>query len=132
MTSADQFMVALCLWREARGVGNSGMVAVACVLRNRVARNKSSYYAEVVKPWQFSSITAKNDPQLGLYPSSADSSYQLAQKIVASISQDTLADTTEGSTLYYDDSIPFPAGWDIHKVEDTVKIGRLNFFKELV
>src|SRR5271154_5573214 len=132
MTSADQFMLALCLWREARGVGNSGMVAVACVLRNRVARNKSSYYAEVVKPWQFSSITAKNDPQLGLYPSSVDSSYQLAQKIVASISMGALEDTTEGATLYYDDSIPFPAGWDIHKVEDTVKIGRLNFFKELV
>src|SRR5271163_654566 len=104
MNSADQFMLALCLWREARGVGNSGMVAVACVLRNRVARNKSSYYAEVVKPWQFSSITAKNDPQLGLYPSSSDSSYQLAQKIVASLSDSSLEDTTEGATLYYDDS----------------------------
>ena len=132
MTSADQFMLALCLWREARGVGNSGMVAVACVLRNRVEKNKSNYYIEVTKPWQFSSITAKNDPQLGLYPSYADSSWQLAQKIASPLSMVALADTTEGATLYYDDSIPFPAGWDIHKVEDTVKIGRLNFFKELV
>ena len=132
MNPADLFMLALCLWREARGVGNSGMVAVGCVIKNRVSRNKSSYYAEVVKPWQFSSITAKGDPQLGYYPPVQDQSWQLAQKIATNILSGTVSDTTEGATLYYDDSIPFPAGWDIHKVEDTVKIGRLNFFKELV
>src|SRR5271156_648555 len=129
MDSADQFMLALCLWREARGVGNSGMVAVACVLRNRVDKHKSTFYAEVVKPWQFSSITAKGDPQLSNYPVASDLSWQLAQKVAMSVP--TLTDTTGGATLYYDDSIPFPKGWDIHKVEDTVKLGRLNFFKEL-
>src|SRR5271163_3202843 len=121
MTSADQFMVALCLWREARGVGNSGMVAVACVIRNRALKHDTSYYAQVVSPLQFSSITAKGDPQLNNYPAGADTSWQLATKIVASLADGSLADTTEGATLYYDDSIPFPKGWDIHKVEDTVK-----------
>ena len=132
MNSADQFMLALCLWREARGVGNSGMVGVGSVIRNRVLKHESSYYFEIVKPWQFSSITAKGDPQLGLYPAGVDQSWNLAVRIAIGIIGDDIADTTEGATLYYDDSIPFPAGWDIHKVEDTVKIGRLNFFKELV
>jgi N-acetylmuramoyl-L-alanine amidase len=133
MNFVDQFMLALCLWREARGVGNSGMVAVACVIRNRVVKHKSSYYIEVTKPLQFSSITAKGDPQLGLYPKSYDSSWQLAQQLAANVEGPNMyADNTMGATLYYDDSIDFPKSWDEHKVESTVKIGRLNFFKELV
>ena len=85
MDFADQFMSALCLWREARGEGTDGMTAIMCVLRNRVARHNSSYYAEVIKPWQFSSITAKGDPQLGLYPQPTDSQWQLAINLVAMI-----------------------------------------------
>lgn len=131
MNFADQFMLALCLWREARGVGNSGMVAVGCVIRNRVSKYKSSFYIEVTKPLQFSSITAKGDPQLTNFPKYVDPSWQLAIKIAIGFASDAIADTTGGATLYYDDSIPFPRDWDVHKVEDTIKIGRLNFFKEL-
>lgn len=125
------FMLALCMWREARGVGSDGMTAVGCVLRNRVVRQQTSYYVEVTRPWQFSSITAKNDPQLGLYPMLTDNSWALARQIANGISSSSLVDTTDGSTLYYDDSMDFPATWDKSKVKATVKIGRLNFFKEL-
>lgn len=133
MTSADQFMSALCLWREARGEGTNGMTAIMCVLRNRVARHNSSYYAEVIKKWQFSSITAIGDPQLGLYPQSTDPQWQLATNLVGMIGPEDsrVADVTGGATLYYDDSIAFPASWNRAVVQSTVKIGRLNFFKEL-
>lgn len=125
-------MFSLCLWREARGEGDAGMVAVGCVLRNRVMRHRTNYYIEVTAPWQFSSITAKSDPQLGLYPREADTSWQSAQRLAAGIIDRSIADVTDGATLYYDDSIGFPASWDKDKVKATVKIGRINFFEESV
>lgn len=133
MSAADQFMTALCLWREARGEGNAGMVAVGCVIRNRTLRHSSSYYAEVIKPWQFSSITASGDSQLSKYPLVGDASMLLAVQITDSLMGISGAqpDVTGGATLYYDDSISFPSSWNPNRVQATVKIGRLNFFKEL-
>lgn len=131
MTHADYFMTALCLWREARGEGNSGMTAVGCVIRNRVTRDNKSYYAEVVKPWQFSSITAKGDPQLVLFPDALDGSWQQAVLVAGNIIGDVVSDITGGATLYFDDSIPFPRSWNPAAVQATVKLGRLNFYKEI-
>ncbi len=130
-TYADYFMLSLCLWREARGESVDGMTAVANVIRNRVVKHDSSYYSEVTKMWQFSSITAKGDPQLNLYPSQHDASMLTAVGITESVIAGQTQDNTFGSTLYYDDSISFPSSWDKSKVQATTKIGRLNFFKEL-
>lgn len=131
MNAADQFMTALCLWREARGEKIDGITAVACVLRNRVNKHNSSYYAEVIKKWQFSSITAPGDPQLVIYPQSSDSDMMLCMNLAVMVAEGNIVDPTGGATLYYDDSIKFPSSWDKSKVEPTVKIGRLNFFKEI-
>jgi len=129
-TASDYAMTALCLWREARGEGHAAMVSVACVLRNRVQRRGTSFYAEVVRPWQFSSISAKGDPQLTNYPAPADPFWQMAQDVARAVIDGQAQDATQGSTLYYDDSISFPATWNRAKVIPTVKIGRLNFFRE--
>jgi spore germination cell wall hydrolase CwlJ-like protein len=131
MTHMDYAMAALCLWREARGEGERGMAGVGWVLRNRVARRGSCYFAEVVRPWQFSSMTAKGDPQVANYPAVADPSWALAQQVAAYVIEKALADPTGGATLYYDDSIAFPKSWDRAKVQATVKIGRLNFYREV-
>jgi spore germination cell wall hydrolase CwlJ-like protein len=131
MTPANEFMLSLCLWREARGEDVDGMTAVACVVRNRVIKNDSSYYAEVTKPWQFSSITAKDDPQLNKWPLAADASMAVADGIALAVADGNTEDVTMGATLYYDDSISFPESWDKTKVSATVKIGRFNFFKEI-
>ena len=126
-------LLPLCLWREARGVGYKGMLAVAFVLKNRVEKRKTSYDVEVMRPWQFSSMTAKGDPQLNKYPEPSDPMWITAQQIAnLDLENPNVPDLTQGATLYYDDSIDFPKSWDEHKVEETVKIGRLNFFKELV
>lgn len=131
MTAADYFMTALCLYREARGEGNVGMTAVACVVRNRVEKHNSTPYAEVVKKWQFSSITASGDPQLILYPLEVDMIWHTAQLLSQNVLDGSTADITGGATLYYDDSISFPASWNKDHTETTVKLGRLNFFKEI-
>jgi spore germination cell wall hydrolase CwlJ-like protein len=130
MTAADEFMTALCLWREARGEGESGMTAVACVIRNRAAKHKTSPYVEIVRPWAFSSITAHGDPQLSTWPKDGDSTWIAAQKIAARVLNESTPDITRGSTLYFDSSISFPKTWNRAAVEPTVKIGRLNFYRE--
>lgn len=130
MNPADLFMLALCLYREARGDGDAGMIAVGCVVRNRVHRRNSSYYVEVVKRLQFSSITAKGDPQLILYPAALDASWIKAQAIAAGIISGSIADTTQGSTLYYANTIPFPASWNRAVLTPTVTVGNQFFFKE--
>lgn len=128
---ADYTMVALCLWREARGQGQTGMRAVACVLRNRVQRHKTSYYTEVVRPWQFSSMTAAGDPQLVKYPDASDVWWTTAFLIAGDIIDQGAPDITNGATLYYDDSIGFPKSWDKNKVVPLGKIGRFYMFREV-
>ncbi len=104
------------------------MVAVGCVVRNRVNAHSSSYYAEVVKPWQFSSITVKNDPEVNLYPSVVDAQWLAAQKIAVEIMDGILADTTNGAQFYYATTIPLPQ-W-AENMTMTCQIGRQRFYKE--
>ena len=130
ITPADLFMLALCMYREDRSGGQTGMTAVGCVVRNRVTKHRSTYYAEVVKPWQFSSITAKGDPQLSLYPLESDPNWAIAQLLALQITNGTILDVTDGATLYYANSIPFPASWNRAVLTPTVTIGNQFYFKE--
>lgn len=131
MTPADLFMTALCIWREARGEGKFAMTAVACVIRNRVAKRNSSPYVEVIRPLAFSSISSPGDPQLKLWPKLTDLSWLTAQKVAAEVLTTSASDPTKGATLYFDDSISFPKSWNPAAVQATVKLGRLNFFREV-
>lgn len=145
MTHADYALLSLCLWRESRGEGYAGQVAVACVVRNRVLRDSNSYFAEVIKPWAFSSITAKGDPQLGLYPKDTDAQWLQCQQIAQSVADGLITDTTGGATLYWNPSgiksnatftlldgttVAFPQGWNPAVVTETVQIGAHIFLKE--
>jgi len=131
VTHADYALTALCLWREARGEGNTGMLAVACVIRNRVNKHGSTYYAQVVKPWAFSSITAHGDPQLSSFPQESDQQWIQAQLIAGNVMDRGVEDITNGATLYFDDSISFPKTWNRAAVAPLGKIGRLNLFREI-
>lgn len=146
MTHADYFMTALCLYREARNQGQTGMTAVACVLRNRVHKNNSTYYAEVTKPWQFSSITAKGDPQLGEYPLVADPNWITAQLVAGNVIDGDVDDITNGATLYWNpngitssamftlpngQAVKFPQSWNPAAVKWVATIGAHIFLREL-
>lgn len=143
---ADYAMTALCLWREARGEGQTGMTAVACVLRNRTQKHSSSYYAEVVKPWQFSSITAKGDPQLGLYPQVSDTWWTAAQLVAGNVIDSNVQDITNGATLYWNPNgiqstktyqlpdgtmVKFPQDWNMSAVRWVATIGAHIFLREV-
>jgi spore germination cell wall hydrolase CwlJ-like protein len=129
MTDIHTDLVALCIWREARGEGPDGMHAVANVIMNRAVRHHMTPTQVVMTPLAFSSMTAHGDPQLSVYPVKSNPSYVIASKLAGSLL--TTPDITKGATLYYDDSISFPHSWNREAVVATVKIGRLNFFREL-
>ncbi len=127
----DEGFLALCLWREARGEGRDGMVAVGSVIRNRVHRDRSTYYDEVTRRLQFSSLTAPGDPELTVYPTLSDESWKLASEVAGGILAGSLADPTGGATLYYAVTIGFPATWDRSRCRFTKQIGRHRFFREV-
>jgi len=143
---ADYAFTSLCIWREARGEGQAGMTAVACVLRNRVHKNNSTYFAEVTKPWQFSSITAKGDPQLGLFPGATDGLWTTAQLTAGNVIDGDVQDITNGATLYWNPAgiesdktyvlpdgsqVKFPHTWNPAAVRWTATIGHHIFLKEV-
>lgn len=145
MTPADYALTALCLWREARGEGQAGLTAVACVIRNRVNKHSTTPMAEVVKPWAFSSMTAKGDPELTLYPMDNDPQWVQAQLIAGNVLDNATGDITGGSTLYYNpkgivttdvytlpsgQSIPWPQGWSQAAAKYQCRIGQHYFFSE--
>jgi len=107
----DAFLMALCLWREARGEPVNAKLAVACVIRNR-ARHPSwwggpSISSVVLKPKQFSSFNS-DDPNAVKWPKPFDSSWQACLEIAQQVI-DGAPDVTEGATHYHDDSIAAPA-----------------------
>jgi N-acetylmuramoyl-L-alanine amidase len=128
VTLSDQFVLALTCWRENRGGGWEGMQSVANVVMNRAAHRKTSPYAECVRPWQFSSLTAKGDPELVLWPGPADTSWQTALSIAQAAADGTLEDITEGATSYYALSMKTPPYWAA-TMSPTVTIKNQKFFK---
>lgn len=135
----DQFMLALVLWREARGelarTGPLAYIAVGCVLRNRSQRDKTSIYEEATNRLQFSSVTAPGDPELILWAKKKDpvdyGAWVLAHQVASGIIAGAYSDPTRGATLYYASSIPFPADWNPAKVKQTVRVGNQLFFAEV-
>lgn len=129
--TTDQLALSLCIWREARGEGQQGMLAVACVVRNRVHKHNSGYAIEVYRPLQFSSLTAPKDSQLHTFPTASDPTWAQAQKVASDVIGGRDNDITNGATLYFDDSIPFPSNWNRSKCKFACTIGRLHFYIEL-
>ena len=111
MTVADQFLLALTAWRENRGGGYEGMQSVANVVLNRARKRGDSPYEECIRPWQFSSITAKGDPELVLWPTLNDPEWKIAQTIAQDAADGKLDDITGGATFYYALSIAHPPSW---------------------
>ncbi len=139
-------LTALCLWREARGEGLIGMQAVANVVANRAAKRKTACDDEVMRAWQFSSMTAEGDPQLLVFPHGSDEMWRNAQQLAAAAKAHSLIDLTHGSTLYYAPKgivtaknvmisggveIRFPMNWNAAAVEYATTIGNHVFFREV-
>ena len=128
-------VLARTLWGEARGEGQEGMEAVACVILNRVqiAQEKGRYWwgntvIEVCqKPYQFSCWNS-NDPNRDkvLNISDKDIHFVSAKRIAARAIIGSLQDQTMGATHYHEKSImPY---W-VRGQKPLVTIGRHVFYR---
>ncbi len=95
-------------------------------------------------PLQFSSITAKGDPETGLWPSDSDPAWQSALALASRAAAGMLDDITGGAMLYYaprsiqttkqfkwldGQMVPFPEDWNPAVVTPLCSIGGQLFFK---
>ena len=111
-SSSDLYLLAKCIYAEARGEVYTGQVAVGAVILNRV---KSPSFPNTVsgviyQPWAF---TAVNDGQINLEPNS--SAYQAARDALNGW------DPTYGSLFYYNPRTA-TSSW-IYSRQVTVTIG---------
>ena len=146
MEAEDITLLALTAWRENRGGGTAGMQSIINVVRNRAWKRDTTPYEECVRPLQFSSLTAKGDPELSLWPNSTDLQWQTAKALAEQAAAGALEDLTRGATLYYNPAgivsrskfavpggavVAWPEGWDQSKVRYVGTIARHLFFVEL-
>jgi spore germination cell wall hydrolase CwlJ-like protein len=123
-------LLALVIWREARGEGHTGMRAVAHVIRNRVlATHLPFQWDDVIeRRLQFSSITAPGDPMLVQWPKQPDAQFEDAMQIAESVYNSSDEDPTGGATMYANLHVCHP-DWNWSKLTQTAVIGAHTFFK---
>jgi hypothetical protein len=128
-TIGEVAMLALCLWREARGETPLVRTGIAWTVKNRAAKGGwwgSDVIGVITKQWQFSSMTDPKDPQLTKWPTFADPTYLECLELASDVLGDRIPDPFPGEDSYYDQSIPAP---DWAKPEAFVgAAGRIKFF----
>lgn len=97
-------VLARTLWGEARGEGEGGMYAVACVIQNRVRAPGwwGATWREVSqKPWQFSCWNAADPNRIKLLAvDTSDEQFAQAVEIATRAVNGGLEDVTGGATNY--------------------------------
>ncbi len=130
--SYDQFISALCLWRESRGSSKAALAGIWSVLRNRVDdprhRWPRSLPGVILQHAQFSSFSAL-DPNSVKFPipdSGAD--WQAWLDCVDVVTAPIGGDSTDGATNYHScEPGNFPAWADPEKL--TATIGPFRFYR---
>ena len=138
---SDIELLALCIWREARGEGHAGMRAVANTIRNRVKRPRwwgKDWRSVILHPWQYSCFNGPDengkgaDPQWAKFSEANDvrwaDALNIAHEIIHGLD---LADPTSGATHYFVTKMPNPPAWrKSPAMQFTCEIGAHSFFLE--
>ena len=126
----DVGILARTLWGEARGEGEIGMKAVACVIMNRA--NDPKWWGDTprkvcLKEFQFGCWNA-NDPnhQKMLDVSESNAAFLVAENIATLAIAGNLQDITNNANSYYAASSPIPK-WAVG-VTPCATIGHHIFF----
>lgn len=126
----DDFMCALCIFREARGCTKDEQICVLHVMINRALDPQQRWphtLAEIVQqPFQFSSFN-DDDPNSLRFPTrKIPNDWQAWLNILQVVASPTMADPTFGANHYYSGlTVPY---WAKGKVP-TLELGPLKFFK---
>ena len=132
----DVCLLALLIWREARGEDYATKVAVAWSVRNRVLDPGKDWWGDtwvavMTKPWQYTSLTAPGDPNLVKFPAGDDGSWLDSIKAAEAVYAGACPDPVGGATHYFDRSLDAnPPVWA--EAEDSVHVcdvGAMRFWK---
>ena len=138
----NEFLTALCIWREARSASQDARRAVLCVINNRVAEAlknpaKAKQYGGttqaqiVLMPYQFSSFN-KTDPNAVLLPKPIQSSDWAAwQECCSLLDTPVDEDPTGGAQFYHSYQDPADKRWPSWAEAEkmTARIGPFRFYK---
>jgi len=126
---ADVAFSALCLWREARSEPREGKIAVMWSIMNRLTSPSwgNTLMAVLFQRLQYSSLTYYLDPQLALWPTDNDASWQEALEIADGVIEAKIENPISGADSYFSDSIVRPK-WASDQTF-VKKIGRHEFHK---
>jgi len=82
----NRFLLALCVWREARGESDRGKLLVAETIANRVTDKRwpDTFAGVITQPKQFSAFNA-GDPNATLFPKDGDPSWPAAVSAADSV-----------------------------------------------
>jgi len=129
---SDLSLMALCVYREARGETIFAKRAVAHVIKNRASQPGwwgHDIQSVVLKPWQFSSFNA-NDPNSTVWPADDSPSWTDCLSAAAAVLVGEDPDSTDGATFYHDLSMDWPKAWGKETdFVNTLNIGRLRFYR---
>jgi len=128
----QEVLLALLIWREARGEDEMAQTAVACCVRERVRHPGwwgDDWVSVCSLKYQFSSLGAPNDPQLIVWPQQFNKEFAVCLEIASGVIAGHIQHPAPGANSYFDDSIKnHPPDWA--KVENFCgKIGRLSFYR---
>lgn len=127
-------LLALAIYREARGESLYGKRAVGHVIKNRVLNPGwwgASYHSVILKPWQFSSFN-QNDPNADVWPPESATSWADSLAAASAVLLGDEPDSTDGATYYHDTSMGWPNAWGKESdYVNTLNIGRLRFYRPL-
>jgi len=130
----DRILLALCIWREARGESVTAKVGVGWTVRNRALRPSwwgRDWAGVITKKWQFTSMTGAGDPNLIVWPDRTDSTWLASLDAAYTVYAGTVDDPTGGATHYFDKSLDRnPPSWatapNMHHTKD---IGAFHFYR---
>jgi spore germination cell wall hydrolase CwlJ-like protein len=132
VSAQDLDLMARTVWGEARGEGEAGQVAVAWVIRNRLARPRRfrpTIAGICLQPLQFSCWNADDPNRPKLDRLSADTPGFAA---ITAIARDVLAgarpDPTQGAQFYYS-SAAVPSWAEGHR--PCAEIAAFKFFNDV-
>jgi spore germination cell wall hydrolase CwlJ-like protein len=125
---SDKDLMALCVWREARGEGILGQRGVAHCIKNRADDPMwwgHDIRSVILKPFQFSSFNV-GDPNEKLWPLGDDPQLLEISPMCDSVLAGTDKDITDHAQFYHDVSVTPPWAEDYIL---TLQVGRLLFYK---
>lgn len=123
-------VLALTVWREARGESQAAREAVAGVVMERAAHPGwwgRTPYGICTRPLQFSAMTAPSDPQLGRWPREDDPAWRECLGTASDALAGRLQHPFPGADSYHDTSIP-PPHWATPG-RFCGQLGRLRFYR---